>query len=145
MFRTCRHLTPRTALLCIIGAILWLPISFGAATFLHAILLAKVASWPAWTQLLHPVATIIAKSKLLVLPVYPAAWPQARKHAWVRTTLCWMDRFAALERMRKTAHRRRQIERALGQAGDGLRRAMRSRGWPRRASRSTESAWTRGD
>ena len=32
---------------------------------------------PSWIQLLHPVATVIAKSKLLVLPAYPAAWPQA--------------------------------------------------------------------
>ena len=40
---------------------------------MHAVLFAKVTSWPAWMQLLHPLATVIAKSKLLVLPVYPAA------------------------------------------------------------------------
>jgi hypothetical protein len=74
-FRKCRHLTPNTALFVILGAALWLPISFGVATAMHAVLFAKVTSWPAWMQLLHPLATVIAKSKLLVLPVYPAAWP----------------------------------------------------------------------
>jgi hypothetical protein len=85
VFRKCRRLAPGTALLVIFGALLWLPISFGAAAALHAILFAKVASWPAWTQLLHPVATVIAKSKLLVLPVYPAAWPQAKRHSFIQT------------------------------------------------------------
>jgi hypothetical protein len=84
VFRKCRHLTPNTALLVILGAVLWLPISFGAATAMHAILFAKVTSWPAWMQLLHPLATVIAKSKLLVLPVYPAAWPQAKRHPLVQ-------------------------------------------------------------
>ena len=78
VFRKCRHLTPSTALLVILGAVPWLPISFGAATAMHVVLLSKVTSWPAWTQLLHPLATVIAKSKLLVLPAYPAAWPQAK-------------------------------------------------------------------
>ena len=84
VFRTCRHLTPNAALLVILGAALWLPISFVAATAMHAVLFAKVTSWPAWMQLLHPLATVIAKSKLLVLPVYPAAWPQAKKHPFVQ-------------------------------------------------------------
>ena len=84
VFRKCRHLTPNTALLVILGAVLWLPISFGAATAMHAVLFAKVISWPAWMQLLHPLATVIAKSKLLVLPVYPAAWPQAKKHPFIQ-------------------------------------------------------------
>jgi hypothetical protein len=51
---------------------------------MHAVLFAKLASWPAWMQLLHPLATVIAKSKLLVLPVYPAAWPQAKKTSFAR-------------------------------------------------------------
>jgi hypothetical protein len=51
---------------------------------MHAVLLANAASLPAWMQLLHPVAAVIAKSKLLVLPAYPAAWPQAKKQAWVQ-------------------------------------------------------------
>jgi len=84
VFRTCRHLTPNAALLVILGAALWLPISLVAATAMHAVLFAKVTSWPAWMQLLHPLATVIAKSKLLVLPAYPAAWPQAKKHALVQ-------------------------------------------------------------
>src|SRR5437016_8127530 len=83
VFRACRTLTPGGALLVILGAILWLPISFGAATAMHAVLIAKATSLPAWMQLLHPLATVIAKSKLLVLPVYPAAWPQAKKHSAV--------------------------------------------------------------
>ena len=77
VFRKCRTLSPRTAFYVIIAAILWLPISLGVATTMHALLLANAASLPAWMQLLHPFATVIAKSKLLVLPVYPAAWPQA--------------------------------------------------------------------
>jgi hypothetical protein len=44
VFRRCRHLTPNTALLMILGAVLWLPISFGAATAMHAILFAKITS-----------------------------------------------------------------------------------------------------
>ena len=82
VFRKCRHLTPNTALVVIMAAVLWLPLSFGIATAMHAVLFAKVTSWPVWTQLLHPLATVIAKSKLLVLPVYPAAWPQAKKHSF---------------------------------------------------------------
>jgi hypothetical protein len=84
VFRKCRHLTPNTALLVILGAVLWLPTSFGLATAMHAVLFAKVTSWPTWMQLLHPLATVIAKSKLLVLPVYPAAWPQAKRHPFVQ-------------------------------------------------------------
>ena len=84
VFRKCRHLTPNTALLVILGAVLWFPISFGVATAMHALLFAKLASWPAWVQLLHPLATIVAKTKLLVLPVYPGAWPQAKKHPFVQ-------------------------------------------------------------
>ncbi len=79
VFRKCRHLTPNAALLVILGAVLWLPISFGAATAMHAVLFAKLTSWPAWMQLLHPLATVIAKSKLLVLPVYPAALATGQK------------------------------------------------------------------
>jgi hypothetical protein len=54
VFRECRHLTPNTALLVIVCAVLWLPISFGVATAMHATLFAKVTSWPAWMQLLSP-------------------------------------------------------------------------------------------
>ncbi len=109
VFKTCRTLTPRSALLVIFGAVLWLPISFGAATLLHGALLAKAAVLPAWMQLLHPFATIIAKSKLLVLPVYPAAWPQARKHPFVQASLRFWHYVSAAYLARKMHARYWQI------------------------------------
>ena len=110
VFRECRHLTPNTALLVILGAVLWLPISFGVATAMHAVLFAKVTSWPAWMQLLHPLATVIAKSKLLVLPVYPAAWPQAKKHPFVQLVLKSYERIRCLYMIRKVRFRYKQAE-----------------------------------
>ena len=110
VFRKCRHLTPNTALLVILGAVLWLPISFGAATAMHAILFAKVTSWPAWMQLLHPLATVIAKSKLLVLPVYPAAWPQAKKHLFVQLVLKSYETIERVYVIKKVGFRYRQAE-----------------------------------
>ncbi|MGX1320782.1 hypothetical protein AB7M17_004235 [Bradyrhizobium sp. USDA 377] len=110
VFRKCRHLTPNTALLVILCAVLWLPISFGAATAMHAILLAKVTSWPAWMQLLHPLATVIAKSKLLVLPVYPAAWPQAKKHPLVQLVFKGYEVIKRVHVIRKVGFRYRQAE-----------------------------------
>jgi hypothetical protein len=110
VFRTCRTLTPRSALLVIVGAILWIPISFGAATVMHAWLLAWAASLPPWMQLLHPVATVIAKSKLLVLPVYPAAWPQAKQHPIVQAMVAAWRHLTTLHVMRKTGYRYRQTE-----------------------------------
>jgi hypothetical protein len=112
VFRKCRHLTPNTALLVILGAVLWLPISFGAATAMHAVLFAKVTSLPAWMQLLHPLATIIAKSKLLVLPVYPAAWPQAKKHPFVQLVLRSYEAIKCLYVIKKVGFRYRQTETA---------------------------------
>jgi hypothetical protein len=112
VFRKCRHLTPNTALLVILGAVLWLPISFAAATAMHAVLLAKVTSWPAWTQLLHPLATIIAKSKLLVLPVYPAAWPQAKKHPLVQRVISGYEAIKSVYVIQKVGFRYRQVETA---------------------------------
>ena len=38
VFGKCRHLTPNAALLVIMGAVLWLPLSFAAATAMHAVL-----------------------------------------------------------------------------------------------------------
>jgi len=110
VFRKCRHLTPNTALLVILGAVLWLPISFGAATAMHAVLFAKVTSWPAWTQLLHPLATVIAKSKLLVLPVYPAAWPHAKKHPLVRLGFKGYEAIKCIYVVKKVGFRYRQAE-----------------------------------
>ena len=110
VFRKCRHLTPNAALLVILSAVLWLPISFGAATAMHAVLFAKLTSWPAWMQLLHPLATVIAKSKLLVLPVYPAAWPQAKKTSFVQLVIKSFQSFKRLYVIRKVGLRYRQAE-----------------------------------
>jgi hypothetical protein len=123
VFRKCRTLTPGGALLVIAGAMLWLPVSFGAATAIHVVLVAKAASLPPWMQLLHPLATIVAKSKLLVLPAYPAAWPQAKKHPFVHATFRFYRYFTALYLMRKTGYRYRQTERAVAETADVLGRA----------------------
>jgi hypothetical protein len=115
VFRKCRTLSPSAALLVIAGAVLWLPISFGTATAIHAVLLAKAASLPAWMQLLHPLATFVAKSKLLVLPVYPAAWPQAKRHPLVQAIGGFYRELKRLHLIRKTGYRYRQLERATQQ------------------------------
>jgi hypothetical protein len=112
VFRKCRALTPTGALIVIAAAVLWLPISFGIATALHAVLIAQAMALPAWMQLLHPVATLIAKSKLLVLPVYPAAWPQAKQHPFIKSLIALCQYLASLRIMRKVAHRYRQVEHA---------------------------------
>jgi hypothetical protein len=122
VFRKCRHLTPNTALLVILGAVLWLPISFGAATAMHAVLFAKLTSWPAWMQLLHPLATVIAKSKLLVLPVYPAAWPHAKKHPFVQFVFKSYETIKGLYVIKKVGFRYRQAEAAGIAAVDRLER-----------------------
>ena len=131
-FQRCAALSPRAALLVIACVILWLPLSAALSIAMHAVLLANAALLPAWMQLLHPVATIIAKSKLLVLPAYPAAWPQAKRHAWVQAAVRCMHRLAALKSMRKTAHRYEQSKQAFAQAGDvgvglGIKYTFRSR------------------
>jgi hypothetical protein len=141
VFRKCRHLTPPTALLVIVGAVLWLPVSFGAATALHAILFAKVASWPAWMQLLHPLATVIAKSKLLVLPVYPAAWPQAKKHPFIQLIFTQCRAIMDLHLVRKFGFRYRQAEGTATAAVDAFERVTfvsRAATWFRRTYLSTE-------
>jgi len=136
VFRKCRHLRPNTALLVIVGAVLWLSVSFGAATAMHAVLFAKVISWPAWMQLLHPLATVIAKSKLLVLPVYPAAWPQAKKHPFIQFVFKSYKAIKSLYLVKKVGLRYRQAAIAGSAAIDSLERtagltsAMR---WMRKA------------
>jgi hypothetical protein len=112
VFRKCRHLTPNTALLVILGAVLWLPISFGVATAIHAVLFAKLTSWPAWVQLFHPLATVIAKSKLLVLPVYPAAWPQAKKTSFVQFVVKGYEDINRLYVIKKVGFRYRRAKTA---------------------------------
>jgi hypothetical protein len=128
VFKKCKSLTPGQALLVLTGAVLWLPISFGVATAMHAVLFAKIVSWPAWMQMLHPVATVIAKSKLLVLPVYPAAWPQAKLHPFVQAMIRWYRTIASLPLMQKIGYRYRQIEGAAAQAREALRRAAEAAG-----------------
>jgi hypothetical protein len=123
VFRTCKTLTPGGALLVIVGAVLWLPVSFSIATVLHGVLIAKATVWPAWTQLLHPLATIIAKSKLLVLPAYPAAWPQAKQHALVQGAFRLYEYLAARYLMRKIGLRYQQTERVTTDGTRVLRRS----------------------
>jgi hypothetical protein len=131
VFKTCRTLTPRTALLVLLGAILWLPISFAVATLIHVVLIAKALTLPAWMQFLHPVATVIAKSKLLVLPVYPAAWPQAKQHPLVQATIRFWNRLAAHALVRKIGHRYRQTEVVAAKIGDALRHTSAATGLSR--------------
>jgi hypothetical protein len=123
VYRTGRTLTPGGALLVIAGAVLWLPLSFLIATAIHGVLIAKVAVWPAWTQLLHPVATLIAKSKLLVLPAYPAAWPQAKQHPIVQAAGRLYRHLVAHYLVQKIGHRYRQTE---GVATDSAMALQRS-------------------
>jgi hypothetical protein len=119
-FQRCGALSPRAALFVIASVMLWLPLSAAISIGIHTILLTNAASLPAWIQLLHPVATVIAKSKLLVLPAYLAAWPQAKKHAWVQAAFRWAHRIAELDCMRKAAHRYRQTKQAVAQVGESI-------------------------
>jgi hypothetical protein len=91
---------------------------------MHAVLFAKLASWPAWVQLLHPLATIVAKTKLLVLPVYPAAWPQAKKHPFVRVVFKNYKAIKSLYLVKKIGFRYRQAEIAGTAAFDSLERTV---------------------
>jgi hypothetical protein len=129
VFRKCKALTPTGALLVLAGAVLWFPISFGVATGMHAILIAKATSLPAWMQLLHPLATIIAKSKLLVLPVYPAARPQAREHPFVQAMVRLGRYLAQVRLVQKTRYRYWQTECAAVETAGVLRRAALSLGF----------------
>ena len=87
--------------LVIVCVIVWLPLSAAISIRMH--LLAHAASLPAWMQLLHPVATVIANSKLL------------KKHVWVQVTFRCLHRMAELDSMRKTAHRYQQTKQAFAQ------------------------------
>jgi hypothetical protein len=91
-------------------AALWFPVTFGTSTVLHAFLLSHATTLPPWMQLFHIPVAMMAKSKILVLPVYPAAWPQAKRHPIVMGILrlyCELKRFTVLQRL---AIRYRQIE-----------------------------------
>jgi hypothetical protein len=123
VFRKCRTLTPGGALLVIAVALLWLPISFGAATALHATLIARAKSLPAWMQLLHPFALFIAKSKLLVLPVYPAAWPQAKQHPIVHRFFQFCRYCISFAVIQKVRYRYQQTERGAAVVAASVGRA----------------------
>jgi hypothetical protein len=123
VFRKCRRLTPSGALLVIVLALLWLPVSFGIATALHAILIAQAKSLPAWMQMLHPLATVIAKSKLLVLPVYPAAWPQAKAHPLAQNFFRFCRYCLSFDLIQKTRYRYQQVEGGAAMMGITVRRA----------------------
>jgi hypothetical protein len=131
VFRTCQALTPRAALLVLVGAVLWLPISFAIATLMHAVLIAKALALPAWMQLLHPVATVIAKSKLLALPVYPAAWPQAKQHPFMQSLIRFWRRLVDHYLIRKIGYRYRQAAAVAAQAGDALHHTAAATGLSR--------------
>jgi len=122
VFRKCRRLTPGSALMVIALALLWLPVSLGAATALHAVLIARATSLPAWMQLLHPLATLIAKSKLLVLPVYPAAWPQAKQHPIVQRLFQFCRYCMTLAVIHKTRYRYQQMEHGAAAAAHSVSR-----------------------
>jgi hypothetical protein len=128
VFISCKALTPSQALAVITCAVLWLPVSLTIATAIHALLLAYALVLPAWMQLLHPLATIIAKSKLLVLPVYPAAWPQAKKHPFVQALGRSYGNVRALYLVRKLGCRYRQTQDAAGNAADAVAGAASSVG-----------------
>jgi hypothetical protein len=123
VFRKCRTLTPGGALLVIAVALLWLPISFGTATALHATLIARAKSLPAWMQLLHPFALFIAKSKLLVLPVYPAAWPQAKQHPIVHRFFQFCRYCISFAVIQKVRYRYQQTERGAAVVAASVGRA----------------------
>lgn len=116
VFRVCRRLSPTGALLVILLALVWAPVSFLAATAVHTWLIANAASLPPWMQLLNLVATLLAKSKLLMLPAYPAAWPQAKKHPIVAAAARAWHFVAGLRLVRKAVHRFGHVEQAAERA-----------------------------
>jgi hypothetical protein len=118
VFRTCRDLTPRAALFVICCAALWFPITFGTSTVLHAFLLSHATTLPAWMQLLHIPTAMMAKSKILVLPVYPAAWPQAKRHPIVVEISHIYRQLKCFAMLRRLAVRYRQVESGAGQLSD---------------------------
>ncbi len=129
-FRTCRRLSPNGALLVILFSLIWMPVSFTAGTAVHAWLIANASTLPKWMQVFHVVAALLAKSKLLMLPVYPAAWPQAKKHPIVQSAARVWRFIANLRFIDKISYRFGQIEAALDRfvAAAGLDRAWRALG-----------------
>jgi hypothetical protein len=110
VFRACSGLSPRSALLVICAAVAWFPITFGTSTVMHAFLLANATTLPAWMQIFHFPVALMAKSKILVLPVYPAAWPQAKRHWFVFRVQDVLRAFKRFTVVRRLALRYRQTE-----------------------------------
>ncbi|MFO0988533.1 MAG: hypothetical protein U1F37_14370 [Alphaproteobacteria bacterium] len=129
-FRTCRRLSPGGALLVILFSLFWIPVSFTAATAVHAWLIADAATLPKWMQIFHVVAAVLAKSKLLMLPAYPAAWPQAKKHPIMQAAARAWRFVAHLRVVDKASYRFGQIESACDRfvVAWGLDRAWRAAG-----------------
>jgi hypothetical protein len=95
------------------------------------VLIARALSLPAWMQFLHPVATVIAKTKLLVLPVYPAAWPQAKQHPAVQALIRFWRHLIDHYVTRKIGYRYRQTDDAAAAVGDALRHTAAATGLSR--------------
>jgi hypothetical protein len=96
------------------------PVSFLGATAAHAWLIAEAKSLPAWMQVFHGVATVLAKSKLLMLPAYPAAWPQAKQHPVVQAALRVCRYVAHFSLVRKAMYRFGQVEEAAERLATAL-------------------------
>jgi hypothetical protein len=128
VFKTCRKLSPGGALLVIVAALVWMPVSFMAATAVHAWLIADAASLPKWMQVFHVVAAVLAKSKLLMLPAYPAAWPQAKQHLVVQALARVWRFIVGLYLVRKTRYRFGQTEDAADRAAAAIGRAAAAAG-----------------
>src|SRR5215813_11581894 len=73
--------------------------------------------------LLHPFATLIAKSKLFVLPVYSAAWPQAKQHPIVQRFFQFCRSFMSLDVIQKVRYRYQQTERGAAVVAASVGRA----------------------
>jgi hypothetical protein len=77
---------------------------------MHAFLLTHATTLPAWMQIFHFPVALMAKSKILVLPVYPAAWPQAKRHWFVLRVQDLYRTLARFAVIRRLAFRYRQAE-----------------------------------
>ena len=79
-------------------------------------------------QLFHIPVAMMAKSKILVLPVYPAAWPQAKRHPIVLEISRLYRQLKCFAVLRRLAVRYRQIESVAQRLGNFLFRAPISAG-----------------
>jgi hypothetical protein len=66
-----------------------------------------------------------------VLPVYPAAWPQAKQHPFVQAMIHCYRYIASLSLMQKTGYRYRQMEQAAAHVRGALARAADAAGLAR--------------